>query len=131
MLKNVPSLFPIRFIFFELLIFGLYISLSRFSPVLHSFCNLIIGLIACRISLSSVWLSCGCSTWLLNLIILSTGLLLLLSILSHLVNLCAWFGRLLVLCFDVNVLALWNLLLLLLLHFLKLFINLNMNLNRF
>ena len=112
MLKYIPGLFSVWFVFFQFLVFWFDVSFGRFCTVLHPFGDLAsLGISpGCSTSASgSIGLTLACSS-------LTGCLLLLLSILLHL-GLRPRFGRLLILCFVVDVLTLMHLLLLLLLHF--------------
>lgn len=66
MLQNIPSLFPIRFVFLLLLILRFNIGFGRFSSVFHSLCDLSSLSTSCVLSCSSTR-SCIClpsaSSW--------------------------------------------------------------------
>ena len=120
MLKNIPGLLPIWFIFFKFLILWFNVCLSTFSSVFHPFGNL-----------SSLSIGTCCSIWLLLTCVLLLSCICILTFFSSSVciRLCwssTWLGRLLTR--SMNILNLtWVRLLLLLLHFGFVFINLYLN----
>jgi hypothetical protein len=117
MLKNIPGLLPIWFIFFKFLILWFNICLCTFSSVFHTFCNL-----------SS--LSISTCSWI-RLCILLLCCVIILTFFSSCVciRLCwssTWLCWLLTRSMNILYLT-WVRLLLLLLHFGFVFINLYLN----
>jgi len=120
MLKNIPGLFSIWFIFFKFLILWFNVCLGTFSSVFHTFCNL-----------SSLSIGTSCSIRLLLTCVLLLSCVCILTFFSGCVSIClCWSSTWLdwLLTRSMNILYLTRVrLLLLLLHFGFVFINLYLN----